>query len=165
MSELLLQEWFCHSWSISNHTEYWIWDENPVRKDSLGVQLPGFHHNSYLWLKLCLICTYSDGPTRKMRRCWSRHSPVHRDVTEVKGPHFFRSLPTRCVHFPDVSIFVSHRDTKSWPPKKVGHRLKDVGGGEWRKAEEPGNHSYPEPLRRAALFFLFSPESVCWSGQ
>ena len=65
------------------------------------------------------------------------------------------------VHFTDVSIFVSHKDAKSWLPKKVGHRLKDVGGGEWRKAEEPGKHRYPEPLRRAALFFLFSPKRKC----
>ena len=69
------------------------------------------------------------------------------------------------VHFPDVSIFVSHRDTKSWLPKKVGHRLRDVGGGEWRKAEEPGKHRHPEPLRRR-LFSSSFPLRECvliWS--
>ena len=98
----------------------------------------GFKNYSYLWLKLCLICTYSDGPTRKMRRCWSRHSPVHHDVTEVKEPRFFRSLSSQCTLYRCQYFCVSQRcqelaSEESGPQtERCWGRGVEEGRGAWK---------------------------------
>lgn len=119
----------------------------------------GFIRNSYLWLKQCLICTYS---------WWSHWKNEKIDAT-LQFTVMLQKLKSRTsseaflasVHFPDVGIFVSHRDTKSWLPKKVGHRLIDVGGGSEGRQRSLESIDIQNHWGGGSFLPLFPWESVC----